>query len=304
MDPTLRMVERFEELRQRRQLDAPYDYETIFPTGGYFVRRASQKKLELLKRLDEHLRAILKPGERVRYLTTGVLYSFLESYLLGAIAYYINLRALVLTTERILLIQITSRQRPDRLKSQILLGDVERIKSTAFGNTRIKLRGGQTYLFTHVPRRDRKALAGLLGTARGGSVTVSTSGAMENLCPHCYHLVAEHPPRCPSCGGGIKSPTTALRLSALFPGLGAFYLGYHKLGVFKMLLAAMIWVGVWLPDPRNPTTLAQRVPYAVAVLAIVHLFGVGAAQYLARKGHYPAAPAGARVVAATASTSR
>lgn len=118
MDPTLQLVERFEELLQRRHDESPYDFQTMFPTGGFFVRRASQKKVVLLKRIDEPLRAMLRPGERVAYLTSGVLHSFWESYFLGTPMYYLNRKALVLTSERLVLIQIDSRQRPKRVLKQ------------------------------------------------------------------------------------------------------------------------------------------------------------------------------------------
>lgn len=294
MDLTLQLVERFEELLQRQDTQGPYDFKSIFRTGGFFVRRASQKKLVLLKRLDERLRSVLWPGERVAFLGTGVLYSALETYLVGSIIYHLNRRALILTNERLLLVQIDSRQRPQRLKSQILLADIERIGSSVFGNAKVRLRSGASYVFANVPRRDRKHLAELLSSLQHAASKQSQTHQLEQLCPYCYAVLPGHPVTCTSCGAALKSVTKATLLSLLFPGIGTIYLGYTGLGAFKVVLGALFWLSAWTPDPRYPMTMGQLAVGAIIVLAVVHALASWASWILARKGHYPAgAPKGA-----------
>ena len=293
MDPTLRLVERFEELLQRKTDASPYDYQTIFPTGGFFVRRASQKKLALLKRIDEQLRTMLRPGERVAYLTSGVLHSFWESYFFGVPAYYLNRRALVLTTERLILIQIDSKNRPQQLKSQLYLSDIERLGSTGFGNAKLRLKSGKNFVFAYVPKRDRKQLSELMLSLRPRATARGEASGLEHLCPHCYTALPEHPEMCGACRGQLKSFKRAFLLSLLFPGLGTIYLGHWWFGGFKAVIGAMIWLAVLVPDPQNPMTPSERVLNAIIVLAIVHGAAALASFYLARKGHYPSGTRGA-----------
>ncbi len=294
MDLTLQTVDRFEELLQRQDTQGPYDFKSIFRTGGFFVKRASQKKLALLKRLDEPLRSVLRPGERIAFLGTGVLYSLWETYLIGSIVYYLNRRALILTNERLLLIQIDSRRRPQRLKSQILLADIERIGSSPFGNAKVRLRSGASYVFASVPRRDRKHLAELLSSLQRTATRQSETHQLEQLCPYCYAVLPGFPVACTTCGSALKSVKKAALLSLLFPGIGTIYLGYNGLGAFKVVIGAIFWLSAWTPDPRYPMTLGERAVAAVIVLGIVHALAAWASWILARKGHYPAgAPKGA-----------
>ncbi len=291
MDPTLQSVERFEELLQRQDTEGPYDFKSIFRTGGFFVRRASQQKLVLLQRLDERLRSVLLPGERIAFLGTGVQYSLWESYLVGSFIYYVNRRALILTHERLILVQIDSRQRPQRLKSQVLLADIDRIGATLFGNTKMRLRSGAKYVFAYVPRRDRRHLGELLNRLQRTASRQSQTHQLEQLCPYCYAVLPGFPVTCTSCGGALKSVTKAALLSLLFPGIGTIYLGYNGLGAFKMAVGALFWLSAWTPDPRYPMTMTVRVVSAMIVLGIVHALAAWASWILARKGHYPAGAA-------------
>lgn len=294
MDPTLRLVDRFEELLTRQHDQSPYDFKSIFQGEGFFARRASQRKLKLLKCVDEQLRAMLWPGEKVVFLSTGAPYAFWEAYLLGGAFYYLSLTALALTTERLVLIQINTRRVPQRLRSQILLTDIERIGRSAFGNSTIRLRSGKRYMLAYVPRRDRTRLTTLLTEVQPQAVKVSAEHGIEQLCPYCYAAVPGHPDACPACGGPLKSPRRAALLSLLFPGLGTIYLGYWRFGLFKVALGVLFWIGAWAPDREHPLPLAARAFGAVVVLGIVHGLASLTSYLLGRKGHYPSEAPGTR----------
>lgn len=290
MHPTLRLVERVEELLQRQTDDAPYDYKSLFPVEGFWARRASQKKLGFLKRIDESLRAMLWPGERVLFLTSGVLHAFWESYLFGLPMYYLNRRALALTTERLILLQIDSRRRPRELRSHVVLRAVDNLSRSILGNSRLRLKSGKTYTIAYVPRRDRKTLVAMIREWQQRASRESAAQTLEHLCPHCYVSVDGHPVQCPQCGGAFKSPRKAGLLSLVFPGLGDIYIGHLRFAILEILVAALIWLGVLLPDPQAPMTAAERLVAALMVFTFVHGGdGIGT-WYVARKGHHPDKP--------------
>jgi hypothetical protein len=293
MHQMIATVERFEELVQRGRDATPYDYGTMFPADGFWARRASGKRLKLLRKIDESLRAMLWPGERVVFVTHGVLSSFAESHLVGSLIYYINRRAIVLTTERIILMEIDGRERPGALRSQVLLRSIEAFGRTGLGNTVLRLADGTKYVFASVRRRDRKALIELTPVATARAAAAGTGAGLEHLCPHCWTALPGQPPACPECGGKLKSPRRATLLSLLFPGLGNIYLGNRGMGAFEMLVGALIWAGNLL----SPGVLASPealMATAIVIVVFVHGLDAAATQHIARKGNYPAgeSPAG------------
>jgi len=292
---SLEGVERFEELLYRHESDGPYNYRTLFTADGFWARRASQKRLTLLKKLDVPLRAMLESSEQVIFLTAGVMYSFWESYFLGLPMYYLNRRALVLTTERLLLIQINSRKRPEVLRSQILLGAVERLSRTGLGNTLVELTSGKRYVFAYIPKADRKALITHLENAKTQGTPSSSAGGIEHLCRHCYAPLAGYPAECPRCHGALKSAAKAGLLSLVFPGLGDLYLGHRGIATFELLVAALLWLGVLLPNPELPTSTLDVAIMAVFVFALLHVPDSIATRYIGRKGYYPAGDGPTRV---------
>lgn len=290
MHAGLQLVERFEELLTRRDADLPYDFHTLFPNEGFWSRRASQKRLALLKKLDESLRAMLRPGERVLFLTQGIAYSFWESYFFGLPMYYLNRRALALTNERILLLQIDSRRRARQLRSQIRLGAITEFRRTGLGNTSLRLTSGKRYVFVYLPRRDWKHLSSLLSATKSQQAAVVAD--LEQLCPFCLAVVEHHPTACPACHGALKSWVKAGRLSMLFPGLGDIYLGHSRLAVLEMLVAGLFWLnfvlGILYPDPRAPAGGMDIGATAVFGLLLVHGGDALTTFHIAKKGHYPA----------------
>lgn len=287
MHPALGSVWKVEELLQREPDGLPYDYATIFPVNGFFVKRASQKKLVLLKGIDEQLRALLWPGERVVYLTSGVFFSFWESYFFGLPMYYLNRRALVLTTERLVLIQIDSSRKPRELRDQVPLRAIARFGRTLLGNTTIKLKAGKAYSVAYVPRRDRAALVGLGQRHQATATRDSTTNAIEHLCPHCYVAVSEHPLECPNCRGRFKSAAKAGLLSFLFPGIGDIYLGHWRFAILEMIGAGFLWLVVATSLADDTMPLSEKLPILAAMVLFVHGADAISTRHVALKGHYP-----------------
>lgn len=266
----------------------PFALETILDHSTWRARRLSKKKVKLMSRIEGKVRSMLTDGEQVRYVTFGSGLSFWESYWLGWAAYYMNQRAILLTDRRMILLQLDSRRRPRELVTQIRYPSIRKVKRTILGNTRVELGDGKRKVFAYVPKRDRKFLQKLTSWT-DASLTPDTGG-WEDLCPHCYVRVDGRPRACPACGGGIKSARKAGLLSLLFPGLGDFYLGHWKFALAEMLVAAVIWLGMLMPDPEYPLTGAGYLTLGLVIFVFVHGADAIATWYIGRKGLYPVRP--------------
>jgi hypothetical protein len=275
----------------------PYDFDQIFDDSGWLARRRSKKKLKLLRKIDSTLRELLSETERVRFVSMGSAVSFLESYLLGAIAYYLNRRAIILTNRRILLLQIDSRLRPKTLLAQIEYGAIGGVQRTAAGNAKIALRNGKGRVLSGVPRADRKALAQKVEEMRGEVGRTSGAQGVEDLCPRCFSAVERAALACGSCGMRFKSANRAGLLSLLFPGFGDFYLGHRKIAVLEVSVAALIWISVLLPDPEYPLTPLGVVLLGLLVVLFIHVPDALATRYIGRFGAYPAESPAAPIAA-------
>lgn len=263
----------------------PFVLDTILDHSSWAARRLSRRKKKMLVRIQEKVRAILEPGEQVRYATFGSRVSFWEAYWMGWVAYYINRRAILATDRRLILLQIDSRDHPKELVSQVRYSSIRKVRRTLFGSTVMTFGDGKRSVFSYVPRRDRKFLQRLTdwidrSLERG-------TGGWEELCPHCYAQVTGRPAECPACGGGLKPAWKAGLLSLAFPGLGDIYLGHWKFAILEIGAAAMIWLSVLASAAEVHDPWA-----ALAAGLFLLVFGHGAdavaTWYVGRRGLYPA----------------
>lgn len=288
MHPTLSSASRFQDLLTLQHNDSPYAYQSMFKADGWRARRQAKKRFQLLRRIDDAVRPILRDGERIYFLTSGTGVSFWESYFLGGLMYYINRRAILVTDYRIVLLQITSRSRPGVLKSQIQYPAIERVSRSLLGHTKLVMRSGKIQVFSSVPKADRKLLRQIV--ERMNEALESTSAGpegLEHLCPHCGQPVMGRPPDCPSCQGRFKSAKKAGLLSLLLPGLGDIYIGHWKFAVLEILVIAIIWLGLLVPDPALPMTAVELVIGGLFIVVVFHGIDALGTWYIARKGLYP-----------------
>ena len=265
----------------------PFVLETILDDSGWWARRLSRKKRKLIDRIEGKVRAILAPGERVRYLSFGIGVSFLESYFLGWLMAYLNRRAILLTDRRIILLQIDRRDRPGVVVSQVRYGCIRKVGRTLLGNTRLTLGDDTHHVFAYVPRRDRKFLQKLTDWV-DRSMTRESAG-WEDLCPRCYTVVDGRPAACPSCGAAFKSAKKAGLLSLVFPGLGDMYMGHRKVAIFEMLVAMIFWLSALVPHPEyGPLTPLGFLIFGAIIVVFIHGSDAVATWYIAKKGIYPA----------------
>ncbi|MBI4230361.1 MAG: hypothetical protein HY608_05960 [Planctomycetes bacterium] len=281
MAATLHDVRDFKELLQEGvETGCPYIWKGIFPGEGWWAGRRSKKKLRLLQRIDPAVRPMLEGGEQVFFVTTGLQHSFFEELFLGQVMYYLNRQAFVLTTKRILMIQIRSNDRPAHLRAQIQYDQVEKVL-LSWGKCKLRLRTGKTLLFLRIPKADREVFQKFLVAHHARAVVPEGPAAgKENLCPHCYDVVEGLPDRCGGCGGSFKSARKAGALSLLFPGLGDLYLGHRGIALLEMLGAGIVWFAI-LSAPQNDAAI---IPFIIALLHVPDSFQTWR---IGRKGLYP-----------------
>lgn len=294
---SLQSARKFEELLTSEVESSPYDYAMMFKAEGFFARRRAKARLTLLKGLDAKLRRILRADERVYFVTSGTTVTVLEHFTVGWVATYLNMRALVFTTERMLLIEIDGgKKKAGNLVSQIAYTSLSSVKATWTGVCQIKLTDKSQYNFQSVPKADRKFLAEFLteiGHSAAGLPAAPTGKGVEQLCPHCFAFVPGFPLGCPACHGAFKSARTAALRSLLFPGLGDWYLGHRGFAVFEMLGAGYFWLVLVIAPlvaTLDPATRPNPSDYWVTVailILIAHSVNATMTRHFARKGHHP-----------------
>ena len=133
MEAILRSVNDPSDLAHVAQAGLPYRFDQIFSAEGFGAKRLEKKRLKLMKAIDERVRAFLAEGEMVEFVSWGVEYSFAEHYFMGVWAQLMNRRAVILTNRRILLIQISSRNKVLQLKSQLRYTAITKFSKATLG---------------------------------------------------------------------------------------------------------------------------------------------------------------------------
>ena len=272
----------------------PYRFDQIFSAEGFGAKRLEKKRLKLMKQIDQNVRAFLAEGETVEFVSWGVEYSFIESYMMGLWAQLLNRRAVILTNRRILLIQINSRSKVLDLKFQIKYQAISKFARATMGYIGLVTRDDKTHNLTGIPRKDRKQLRERIAARVEAVRSEAPALGRENLCPHCGHRVVGLPDRCSQCAKGFKSGARAGWLSLAFPGLGDLYLGHRMLGFMEIFGALMGWsfIALIILSPGEADAegvgMAGAIVFAVLGFAMMH----GADSWITRrmglKGIYPA----------------
>ena len=302
---TLQSARRYEELLAENVAPSPYDYPTLFQADGWFAKQRAKVRFKLLAKLDPKLQLLLRPDERVYFVSTGMISNMIEQFFAGGmVAYYVNLRALVFTTERVLLIKITAKQKAGELVSELSYASLKAVKATWSGFFELQLTNGKSHRFSRVPKADRKFirdfLSSVVGTGGSEARLAAKSDGLVHLCPHCFTGVPDWPLACGDCGGEIKSAKKAALLSLAFPGLGDLYLGHRTLALMELFGSGFLWfVFVITPLTSSESEVSPDAGYwvvAAIIIGITHAIDAAVTYAFARKGHHPGKPS--RVVAA------
>jgi hypothetical protein len=279
----------YEELMNLGSHDMPYIFENFFITEGWGAKSVSKKKFKLLKEINKQVLSMLANDEKVHFITTGVEISNLEALLVGAIwLQYINRRALIFTDKRILLLQINSKNKPRHLKTQIKYPAIRKI-SGSLGSCKMKLENGKAMTFSNVPKKDVKFVKTMMEDFKKEAMLAPTdSKGKENLCPYCYTPIEGIPESCPKCFKPFKSPSKAVRLSLMFPGLGDLYLGHRAMGIFELVGAIIVWFIILVSAAREMPDIAALIVTIVIVYALMHGLDALGTWFMSKKGIIPA----------------
>jgi hypothetical protein len=296
----LQVTHRFEDLLANEPQGTPYDFKLLFSADGLLARQRSKQRFQLLKAIDPILVRLLRPGERVQFLTTGSLLSVAEHFFTEWAGYYLNLCALVFTTERLLLLQIDLKRHPREVAAQLAYPAIAQVTTTWDGYCQVGTRNGGRFRFAYIPRLDRRPLRELMGriARQAPPANAAFPTAVQLLCPRCFKVVPGFPRACPACQAAFKSSLVATMWSGIFPGLGNRYLGQRGFARFALWSSALLWLGlVGLPLLRPLVTKAGSPGRgywiaAATVLATVHLLSAALTSHYARKAHYPAVSRG------------
>jgi hypothetical protein len=267
--------------------------------GGWLARRREAARRRLLERIDGKLARVLRAEESVVFACKGALASRAERFFAGhAVAYHVNLRALVFTTERVILMQISAGLKPRGLVSELPYALIRGVRSTWSGFFEVRLGNGETHRFSGIPRAERRFLEDrVMDVAADSTASAEMEADADGLmhrCPHCFAAVPGRPAECPACGGRIKSAGVATVLSALVPGAGDWYLGHRGFAVVEMLGAGLLW-WVLVGQPvrheimhRDGDALGAGFwIWVLGVMAAVHVVAATITWSFARKGHHP-----------------
>jgi hypothetical protein len=270
----------------------PYRFDQIFSAVGWGAKRLEKNRLKLMKAIDPQLQTILADGEKVRFVSWGVDYSFVEQYFMGLWAHLINRRALVFTDRRIVIIQINSRLKVLDLKKQLRYQAIDKFAKRSFGYIGLILRNSKKFNITGIPRKDRKAIKALVSEKIAATRADPPGLGIDNLCPKCGNKVIHFPDRCYQCGQAFKSARRAGWLSLMFPGLGDLYLGHRGLGFMEIFGALVAWGAIVFPVGLGAfvdgDTWVVPAGVAGAVFVLVHGSDCWITRRVGYKGIYPA----------------
>lgn len=267
MHQALQSARDFEDLLAPSSSHVPYDFSSIFSPEGMLGKRREKARFNMLKQLDELIRAVLDERETVRMVSYGVENSIIEQMFLGAMVYYLNQTAFVLTDRRLLLFQINSRRKPKTFIKQYRFDAIQQVSTGMGRSLKVKGTDGKTTAFARLPGKDGKRLAKFL---QESLVPAGDRTGKENVCPSCYQPVKGIPDACPGCSQRFKSPRKAGLLSLLFPGLGDLYLGHAGFAAIELITGAFLWTAFTLSfmEPSAQTS-AQTPPMSATGALLV-----------------------------------
>jgi len=226
------------------------------------------------------VKALLRPGEKIKLITTGWRSWFVDDVFLGAPTLLANRHLIVGTSDRLLLIH-TSRT---GLRPQGYLEEVPR--SCILGSLGTPLHSifttGGTRRFVGVPFSGKRALSFPHDPDR------PPTGRPRSLCPGCFTPQEDDATGCASCGTAFKTPAAAAWRSLVLPGWGDAWLDSRVVGAMTFAVTAFLWLNVAAflraagsaPDQE---TVARLTTSFLLAAGMAHL--ISATASAARAGH-------------------
>jgi hypothetical protein len=271
------------------------DEATLLPEQkGWFAGRNHARRLKAIAGVRGILARALVPGERVRFVTLGVRYSLVEMYFQGHFAMLNNSYVLVLTSQRLLMLQVHGRKlRSSDLKNDIPLAAIQSAKGRVL---QLRLADRKKVRFSGIAGQDRKHLQKLITEARSDTPAPAERG-MRHLCPGCLKVIpgrAGETVQCPNdaCRIPLRSARRAAAMSALMPGVGDLYLRHFVSGTQEFLgsmVGLLIVAIVWLMAAyaRSEESLIMAGVITTLCFVLPRIIDYPLTLHMARKGHVP-----------------
>jgi hypothetical protein len=280
-----------------------FNLSTVFPTiSGWGAKGRIKRKHQLIVRIQDRLKQMLRAGEEVLYVAKGVQYKFSEQYFMGVWANLINQTVFVLTNLRLLMLHADTKGRPRHTFWTIYYSQIQQFKAVWTGKVTLHLRDRTKLVFTGFGKVARKEMPRIFQEAlqsyRELGFDPEVTQSRENLCSFCMQVVPKDEYRCPQCAAEFWHPREVAVRSLIFPPWGDFLMRHWGLAVVKLLAFAMIAVILIVELIEAAANLPQLFG-ALLVFAFVIAFEHSVAglltYYIAKKGLHPKKAPGATV---------
>ncbi len=259
--PREKVVQRLQEMKIVLDPEIPYQLEKVFPKiTGWGSNAEVKRRGKLIRLVEPVLAKMLLPDEEVWYVAKGVQYSLAENYFMGALwAAMMNQTVFVFTNARLLMMRSNSRGKPTEMFWMIYYSEIAHFKSTWTGVLSLKLSDKKTLKFTNFPSLDRKSMPPLFQAAlddyRAHGLTPMASQSKENLCCHCFQVVAKGDYLCNHCGTEYWTPKQLALRSLLFPSWGDICMRHYVMAFIELLGYLISWgiavAGLVSPNPAE-----------------------------------------------------
>lgn len=267
-----------------------YDWAMLFPrTEGMGAGGDVKRRVKMLKAIEPRLETLLYPDERIEFITSGVLNSFVEQYFLGVWALQINQTVFLFTNYRIILLNSDTKKRAKVMMWQAPYHRLRKYGAGQFaGSMRLKLSGGKSYAFSGVPGRDRKRLKeymrARLEEVREANAEFPCHADRDPLCPTCCSPVPPKVYACPECNEEFIKPIKPALMSLVLPGLGDLYLGHTMLGIIELFgFIVVLFVALNIASSGEPIEILA----GVGLIAVANLIDAAVTHHIASKGAMP-----------------
>jgi hypothetical protein len=265
-----------------------YDLDQLLPTpaarfgrfGGLFAGgSALRRRKARLTAVAPRLKRVFRADEQVRMIGVGTRGSDLELLFLGGLLELTARTMVIVTNQRVLIMQVSARNTPRDAVSQIRFQHIRAVSATTIGTLTIRTTDGAELVLHHVGVKDSRSIREFLRSELSDAPT-ATAAALRALCPGCSNVVDPDHAECPACHEPFMSASRPGMLSALWPGLGELYAGFRGMGAVMSLATLGLWT-IWV---YRGIVHPEQIRFMIPLAAGWHLMHGFMTWYTTRQG--------------------
>lgn len=255
--------------------------DTLYTDAKGNEKSSIRKRAEsVVERMGEFLRRMMEPDEAIFYVARAQLMpGVLEQLFMGWLGTISMPGALlVFTNKRIIALRVRNsgiqNWQWDRGVRVARWGDIQSLKVKGLFSRvlTLKLRSGQKMSYWRITAADAKKINLLVNALQpAGAAEISSTGAMDALCPGCLSPLTEKNYQCPKCQMQFKNEKSLMWRGLLIPGGACFYVGMVPLGVLRLIAESIFLLVVLglLIDALNSPTAESASDTIVALIVLV-----------------------------------